>query len=312
MIGKLNEINKKGGVLMAQKKYYAVVKGRKTGVFDNWDVCKKQIEGYSGAIYKGFLNYEDAYNFINGQAKNINNIEDNIHKIEAYVDGSYSEEYGKYSYGCIILFENEIIKLSGASDDKDYIAMRNVAGELLGAMEAIKWAYENKLNSITIYYDYEGIEKWANEIWKTNRKGTKEYLEFIKKYRKCLTINFKKVKAHSGDVYNEEADKLAKDALFGDIKGMQSEKKILDKNIEIFNRIMNIEDKTKNSFNFLFKNYIISESKLKKFVKEIWELHGNDRKEIDIINLNFDIKNSRLQWSVKNTQGNQQDFEIYI
>lgn len=296
---------------MAQK-YYAVVKGKKTGIFDNWDFCKKQIEGYSGAIYKGFSNYEDAYDFINGQTKNINNNEDSINIVEAYVDGSYSEEYGKYSYGCIILFENEIIKLSGASDDKDYIAMRNVAGELLGAMEAIKWAYENKLNSITVYYDYEGIEKWANEIWKTNKKGTKEYLEFIKKYRKCLEINFKKVKAHSGDVYNEEADKLAKEALFDEIKGIQIEEKNSDKNIEIFNKIMNIEDKTKNSVNFIFKNYIISESKLKKFVKEIWELHGNDRREIDIINLNFDIKNSRLHWSVKNTQGNQQDFEIYI
>lgn len=297
---------------MAQKKYYAVVKGRKTGIFDNWEECKKHIEGYSGAIYKGFTNYEDAYNFFNGEVKNTIKSQEETKKIEAYVDGSYSEEYGKYSYGCVILFDNEILKFCGADDNKDYVSMRNVAGELLGAMEAIKWAYENKHNSITIYYDYEGIERWANGTWKTNKKGTKDYLEFIKKYKKYLEINFEKVKAHSGDLYNEEADKLAKIALFGDIKKIKDEKKDLDRNVEAFNKIMSTEDKTKNSINFIFGNYIISESKLKKFVKEIWELQGNDKKEIDIINLNFDIKNSKIQWSIKNTQGNQQEFEIYI
>lgn len=36
------------------KKYYAVKKGYKTGIFESWDECKKQVIGYSGAIYKSF------------------------------------------------------------------------------------------------------------------------------------------------------------------------------------------------------------------------------------------------------------------
>lgn len=39
---------------MAKNKYYVVWKGRKTGVFDNWESCKEQVFGYEGAQYKGY------------------------------------------------------------------------------------------------------------------------------------------------------------------------------------------------------------------------------------------------------------------
>ena len=45
---------------MAQKKYYVVWKGIKTGVFTSWTACKKNIEGVPGAQYKSFANKEMA------------------------------------------------------------------------------------------------------------------------------------------------------------------------------------------------------------------------------------------------------------
>ena len=33
-------------------KYYAVHKGHKKGVFDNWGECQASINGYSGAVFK--------------------------------------------------------------------------------------------------------------------------------------------------------------------------------------------------------------------------------------------------------------------
>ena len=39
---------------MAKNKFYTVWEGRETGVFDSWDECKKQVNGFEGAKYKGF------------------------------------------------------------------------------------------------------------------------------------------------------------------------------------------------------------------------------------------------------------------
>ena len=35
-------------------KFYAVKKGRATGIFHTWEECKAQTAGYPGAIYKSF------------------------------------------------------------------------------------------------------------------------------------------------------------------------------------------------------------------------------------------------------------------
>ena len=46
---------------MAKKpKYYVVWRGRQSGVFDNWDDCKIQVEGFDGALYKSFDTKEAA------------------------------------------------------------------------------------------------------------------------------------------------------------------------------------------------------------------------------------------------------------
>jgi ribonuclease HI len=45
-------------------KYYAVKVGRKTGVFNNWEECKEQVEGFENAEYKSFSKLEDANNFL--------------------------------------------------------------------------------------------------------------------------------------------------------------------------------------------------------------------------------------------------------
>jgi len=39
---------------MTKEKYYVIRKGRKTGIFNTWDECKEQVEGFKGAQHKSF------------------------------------------------------------------------------------------------------------------------------------------------------------------------------------------------------------------------------------------------------------------
>ena len=77
----------------------------------------------------------------------------------------------------------------------------------------MKWAMKNGYSEIEICYDYQGIEKWAVGEWKTNHILTQKYAQFMAKSGENVRIDFRKVKAHSGNYYNEQADKLAKAAL---------------------------------------------------------------------------------------------------
>ena len=45
---------------MPKQKFYVVWRGRKPGVYDNWDDCKQQVEGIGEAAYKAYATLEDA------------------------------------------------------------------------------------------------------------------------------------------------------------------------------------------------------------------------------------------------------------
>ncbi|MDR1403012.1 MAG: ribonuclease H family protein [Tannerellaceae bacterium] len=45
---------------MAKNKFYVVWKGLNPGVYDNWEDCKKQVEGQEGARYKSFSSRQEA------------------------------------------------------------------------------------------------------------------------------------------------------------------------------------------------------------------------------------------------------------
>ncbi len=39
---------------MAKKKYYVVWEGKTPGIYDSWEACKRQVDGFPGAKYKSF------------------------------------------------------------------------------------------------------------------------------------------------------------------------------------------------------------------------------------------------------------------
>ena len=130
----------------------------------------------------------------------------------AYIDGSYNN--GRYGSGVVtITDEDGLNTYSFSGNDKNFAAMKNIAGEILAARHAVEVASDLEYKELDLYFDYEGIECWATGAWKTNKEQTRRYASFMRERMKHLKINFYYVKSHSGDKYNEMADKLAKEAV---------------------------------------------------------------------------------------------------
>lgn len=205
---------------MATKKYYGVKAGRMTGVYKTWAECQRQVIGYKGALFKSFPTEAEAKDYVEGISSTSNNSEQNIFPAanigekhyDIYVDGSYDNTQKKYSWGFAVYKGSDVIHTaSGVGKDADAVTIRNVAGELEATIEAVKWAEEQDIDTITIHHDYIGISEWATGKWKTNNPITQDYAYFIKSYLRW--VNFNKVAGHSGIKGNELADKLAGEAL---------------------------------------------------------------------------------------------------
>jgi ribonuclease HI len=199
------------------KKIYAIRKGSKTGIFSTWTDCKKQVDGFSGAEYKSFTNLTDAESYLKGCIQINTSInkestptsDDNT--LCVYVDGSYNSYKKIAGYGLVMVKNNNIfLKDFSAYPYKDVTQSHNVGAELIGAKRAVELAIANNYKRVCINYDYLGIEKFATKQWKAKTSQTIEYQNFMIKYMKILDISFNKIKAHSGDTYNDMADKLAK------------------------------------------------------------------------------------------------------
>lgn len=196
--------------------FYAVKIGKKPGIYNSWSECQEQVKGFSGAIYKKFTDEITALEFLD-KAKELNEQTKKEYNdiLFAYVDGSFNDKENIAGYGLVLVQNDKVLfKDIGAFRSMEMNASKNVFGELRGALKAVELAIANEFKSITIVYDYIGIENWAKNKWKANKILTQDYKNFMQKYLNVIDINFKKVKAHSGEnKYNDMADLLAKKAV---------------------------------------------------------------------------------------------------
>ena len=97
-------------------KFYAVKIGRNPGVYTTWEACKKQVDGYSGAVYKSFSEISEAEAFIGKKEEESSLVPSDI---IAYVDGSYDNEKKLFSYGVVIIIGKDEFYLSQKFDNSD-------------------------------------------------------------------------------------------------------------------------------------------------------------------------------------------------
>ena len=204
---------------MAAKKVYAVKKGKTTGIFHTWEACKASVDGCPGAEYRGFSSVEEAQRYLGISAKAVSGEGEDREvpgpdTLLAYVDGSYDDTLKKYAFGCVfILPDGRIYTEYGNGDNARSLQHRNVTGEMLGAMYAVRTAMVSGFKKVEIRYDYEGIEKWVTGAWRSKTELTMKYAQSMRQWGKSIDILFTKVPAHANVTYNEMADKTAKAGL---------------------------------------------------------------------------------------------------
>ena len=136
--------------------------------------------------------------------------------IKIYTDGSCLGNPGNGGWAAIINDDGKFIKISGCEKNTTNNKM-----ELTAPINALKKI--NKDKKIEIYTDSkyvklgitEWIHKWTKNNWQTSKKEdvkNKELWIELFELTKSFEINWIWVKAHSGNLLNEEVDSLAKQA----------------------------------------------------------------------------------------------------
>jgi ribonuclease HI len=136
--------------------------------------------------------------------------------IKIYTDGSCLNNPGDGGWAAIINDKGIILKISGSEKNTTNNKM-----ELMAPINALKTIDKNQKVEIYIDSKYvklgitEWIYKWIKNNWQTSKKEdvkNKELWIELYELTKSFDIDWIWVKAHAGNVSNEEVDLLAKKA----------------------------------------------------------------------------------------------------
>ena len=153
---------------MANFKYYVVWVGFAPGIYETWEDCKQQIQGYAGAKYKSFPskeaatkafreNYDDHIGALQSLAKKVNEVDDKIVKAKFIqeslaVDAACSGNPGPMEYrGVYVRTGEEIFRIGplqgGTNNIGEFLAL--VHGLSLLKLKGIDMPiYSDSVNAI--------------------------------------------------------------------------------------------------------------------------------------------------------------------
>jgi viroplasmin and RNaseH domain-containing protein len=298
------------------KKVYAIKEGFNSNthekienkIVNTWAECLKYVKGVKGAKYKSFEDINEAKKFLS-DAGNILDKKDNTYPedcLHIYVDGSYNASTEEYSYGVVAVKNDVVLHIeSGKGKSESARNIRQIAGELQGAVKGVQYALSKGDKRVVIFHDYVGICYHATGFWERHEESSKEYYKEMQVLMsRGMEVIFVKVDSHTGDLFNELVDEKCKEKL-GIKSDMVVEKwltaKVINVNSELVKEeILKIAPKGE-------KNIIVINSLNKKNKEEI------DSSEFSEIVLNYhlnpqDVKNTIINLSNKE----KTDFIIYL
>lgn len=186
-------------------------------IVNTWAECLAYVKGVKGAKYKSFESIDDANAYLNEGNRMLKKSDENYPKdcLHAYVDGSYNSADGRYSYG-VVCVKNNIVEYieSKAEKGSSERNIRQIAGELKGAIKAVEYALNKGESKIVLFHDYEGIAHHATGAWERKEESSMEYFDKMQKLiNSGIEVIFVKVDSHTGDLFNELVDEKCKECL---------------------------------------------------------------------------------------------------
>lgn len=133
--------------------------------------------------------------------------------VHIWVDGSYVRDGDRAAcgWGLVIVQDGEeVLRDSGSVVDDGFENQRNIAGEVTAVLKALEWCRQKGVERATIHYDYEGLARWPLGEWKARNAHTEGYARAVQ--GSGIDIEWRKVRAHSGEPRNEVVDRLAREA----------------------------------------------------------------------------------------------------
>ena len=145
--------------------------------------------------------------------------------IEVYCDGSATKKHS--GWGIVGVKDGEVVY----QNSQLYPTGTNQEMELLAAKNACLWAHNHRhatdfeIEPITIYSDSAYVVNcylqkwwvmWEHNNWRNSKNdpvANKDIWEQLIPFFKMPFFEFKHIKGHSGHIYNELADKLAKGSI---------------------------------------------------------------------------------------------------
>lgn len=215
------------------KKVYAIKEGfdfKRNQKIENlivntWAECLGFVKGVKGAKYKSFEDINEAKKFLSDGEKLFRkeNNEYPMDCLHIYVDGSYSTATEEYSYGMVAMKDNVVLHIeSGAGKNESARNIRQIAGELEGAVKGVQYALLNGEKRVVIFHDYAGICYHATGFWERREESSKVYYAKMNELiNSGIEVIFVKVDSHTGDLFNELVDEKCKEKL-----GIDSDKTV--------------------------------------------------------------------------------------
>lgn len=288
------------------KKFYAIQSGFdlknnkrvENIIVDTWPECLKYVKGVKGAKYKSFEDINDANAYLNEGNRMLKKSDENYPKdcLQAYVDGSYNSYDERYSYGVVIVKDNIVEYIeSNAAKDTSEKNIRQIAGELQGAIKAVEYALKKGEKKLVLFHDYEGIAHHATGAWERKEQSSMNYYTRMQELMNSgIEVIFVKVDSHTGDLFNELVDEKCKECL--NINSNKVVEKWLRKNtIKVLNReikqqILSIAPKCDDNIiingetihqntNIKDKKDVNEELDYKERFEEIMNLYKSNKKE---------------------------------